>query len=111
MRGWSAGQGDTASSPAAAMEKPACSTAFSHLGFLAVGRGNTWRVAKPCPPQFLRAAGGQSKTSTSRKMAEGEGFEPPVPFQVQRFSSTPVGSDPFGKFSTLLDFSMAYKSN
>jgi hypothetical protein len=25
-------------------------------------------------------------------MAEGEGFEPPVPFQVQRFSRPPVST-------------------
>jgi len=43
-------------------------------------------------------------------VAEGEGFEPPVPFRVQRFSSTQAGSDRFGKFSTLFDFSTAYKS-
>lgn len=43
-------------------------------------------------------------------MAEGEGFEPPVHFRVHRFSSTQKGSAPFGKFSTLLDFSTAYKS-
>jgi hypothetical protein len=29
---------------------------------------------------------------------------------VRRFSSTQAGSEPFGKFSTLLDFSTAYKS-
>ncbi len=44
-------------------------------------------------------------------MGEREGFEPPIPFQVCRFSSTQVGSDPFRKFSTLLDFSTAYKPN
>ena len=43
-------------------------------------------------------------------MAEGEGFEPPVPFPVQRFSSSTVGSEPFGKFSTILLFSTGYKS-
>jgi len=43
-------------------------------------------------------------------LAEGEGFEPPVPFRVHRFSSTQKGSDPFGKFSTLLNFSTACKS-
>jgi hypothetical protein len=43
-------------------------------------------------------------------LAEGEGFEPPVPFPVQRFSSSTVGFEPFGKFSTLLLFSTGYKS-
>jgi len=42
-------------------------------------------------------------------LAEGEGFEPPVRFPVQRFSSSTVGSEPLGKFSTLLDSSTAYK--
>ncbi len=42
-------------------------------------------------------------------MAEGEGFEPPVPFRVHRFSSSQKGSAPFEKFSTLLHFSTAYK--
>jgi hypothetical protein len=42
-------------------------------------------------------------------MAEGEGFEPPVRFPVQWFSSTQAGSDPFRKFSTLFYFSMGYK--
>jgi hypothetical protein len=43
-------------------------------------------------------------------MTEGEGFEPPVPFRVQRFSSSTVGSEALGKVSTLLLFSTAYKS-
>src|ERR1700731_4820082 len=42
-------------------------------------------------------------------LAEGEGFEPPVPFQAQRFSSSTVGSEPLGKFSTLLDSSTTYQ--
>ena len=42
-------------------------------------------------------------------MAEGEGFEPPVPFQVQRFSSSRTESDGLWKLSTLLDPSMTYK--
>jgi DNA invertase Pin-like site-specific DNA recombinase len=44
------------------------------------------------------------------RVAEGEGFEPPVPFQVQRFSSSTAGSEPLGKFPTLLLFSTGYKS-
>jgi hypothetical protein len=44
-------------------------------------------------------------------VAEGEGFEPPVRFPVQRFSSSTVGSEPLGKFSTLLDSSTAYKNS
>src|SRR5882724_11961649 len=43
-------------------------------------------------------------------MAEGEGFEPPVPFPVQWFSSSTVGSEPFAKFPTLPLFSAGYKS-
>ena len=43
-------------------------------------------------------------------VAEGERFEPPVPFQVQRFSSSTVGSEAFGEFCTLLLFSTGYKS-
>jgi hypothetical protein len=43
-------------------------------------------------------------------VAEGEGFEPPVPFPVQWFSSSTAGSEPFAKFSTLLLFSTGYKS-
>ncbi len=43
-------------------------------------------------------------------MAEGEGFEPPVRFPVQRFSSSTAGSEAFRKFSTLLLFSTGYKS-
>jgi len=44
-------------------------------------------------------------------MAEGEGFEPPVRFPVQWFSSSRAGSEPFGKFSTLFAFSTAYKAH
>ena len=40
----------------------------------------------------------------------GGGVEPPKA-EARRILSTQVGSDPFGKFSTLLDFSMAYKPN
>jgi hypothetical protein len=32
------------------------------------------------------------RTRVVREMAEGEGFEPPVPFQVQRFSRPPVST-------------------
>jgi len=39
------------------------------------------------------------------RVAEGKGFETPVPFPVQRFST-----EPFGKFSTLLLFPTGYKS-
>ena len=31
-------------------------------------------------------------SSTQIQMAEGEGFEPPVPFQVQQFSRLPVST-------------------
>jgi hypothetical protein len=41
-------------------------------------------------------------------VAESEGFEPPIPVKVCRFSSSQAGSDPFGKFSTLFDFSTGY---
>ena len=44
-------------------------------------------------------------------MAEGEGFEPPVRFPVQWFSSSQADSEPFGKFSTLFAFSMGYKAS
>src|ERR1039457_1072227 len=42
-------------------------------------------------------------------VAEGEGFEPPVPFRVHRFSSSTVGSDRLGKFFTLTDSSITYQ--
>ncbi len=35
---------------------------------------------------------------------------PPVRFPVQRFSSSPVASEPFRKFSTLLESSTAYQN-
>ncbi len=44
-------------------------------------------------------------------VAEREGFEPPIPFRVCRFSSTQKGSDRFGKFFTVFYFSTAYKSD
>src|SRR5438067_11498938 len=44
-------------------------------------------------------------------MAESEGFEPPIPVKVCRFSSSQADSDAFGKFSTLLYFSTAYKEH
>jgi len=44
-------------------------------------------------------------------MAEREGFEPPVPFRVRRFSSSTLGSVPFRKFFTLLYFSIAYQKH
>jgi hypothetical protein len=40
----------------------------------------------------------------------GVGVEPPRT-EVRRILSTQKGSDPFGKFSTLLYFSTAYKSD
>jgi hypothetical protein len=42
-----------------------------------------------------RIAKRRAERWTARKiwvMAEGEGFEPPVPFQVQRFSRPPVST-------------------
>jgi hypothetical protein len=44
-------------------------------------------------------------------MAEGEGFEPPVRFPVQWFSSSQAGSEAFGKFSTLFAFATGYKAH
>ncbi len=41
----------------------------------------------------------------------GRGIEPPVRFPVHRFSSSQEDSDPFRKFSTLLDFSTSYQPN
>jgi len=42
-------------------------------------------------------------------MAEGEGFEPPVRFPVQRFSSTQEGSEPFVELCTLPYLPIAYQ--
>jgi hypothetical protein len=39
----------------------------------------------------------------------GGGIEPPRA-EARRILSSPVGSEPFGKFSTLLDSSTAYKN-
>ena len=71
------------------------------------GHVGVWSHRKPAinSPSKLGCWGVFSGVGMSGKAT------PPVPFQVCRFSSTPVGSDPFGKFSTLLDFSMAYKAN
>src|ERR1700724_1295768 len=44
-------------------------------------RARTWGI--PVQPDFL---------CSSNYMAEGEGFEPPVPFQAQRFSRPPVST-------------------
>ena len=45
----------------------------------------------------------------NKGMAEGEGFEPPVRFPVQWFSSSTADSAPFRKSPTLVDSSTAYK--
>jgi hypothetical protein len=47
----------------------------------------------------------------AEELAERVGFEPTIPFQVCRFSSSQVGSEPFGKFSTLFAFSTGYNAS
>ena len=42
-------------------------------------------------------------------MVPGGGIEPPQAFWALRILSSTVGSEPLGKFSTLLDFSTAYQ--
>jgi hypothetical protein len=40
----------------------------------------------------IRTPGGQAGTALEGRLAEGEGFEPPVPFRAQRFSRPPVST-------------------
>ena len=49
------------------------------------------------------------RRNPKQRLAEGEGFEPPVRFPVHRFSSSTVCSEALGKFSTLSDSPTAYQ--
>jgi hypothetical protein len=48
-------------------------------------------VAKCAKTAGIRNSPG-SENEAAESMAEGEGFEPPVPFQVQQFSRLPVST-------------------
>ena len=59
------------------------------------GQGQSWKTLKPLPTEAMVAVGRES---------EVQGLE------QRRILSSTLGSDSFGKFSTLLDSSTAYKN-
>ena len=59
------------------MEKPACSTAFSPLGFLAVGKGNAWRVGQALPSTIFASRRRAVKDINIEEDGGGRGIRTP----------------------------------
>ena len=55
--------------------------------FVSLANRSSWRALQR--PTFAKARAGSLRASHERRLAEREGFEPPVPFRVQWFSRPP----------------------